>query len=265
MQPAAAKRSRPVALVQAALPYLVIAAVLLLWEVLVRLNGIQPIYLPAPSSILRYLVAMLLDGSLPYHLGVTFVRIMVGFLVAASSGILVGVVMGMSPLAARIVDPWIGALYPLPKISLIPLLIIWLGTGESYKIVISAVTAFFPVVISTFATIRQVDTGLIKAAKDLGASPHQRQIKVVIPASLPGIFSGLHLGMGVTIIMVVAAEMIGGSSDSGMGYLLVHAGQVMETEKVFAALIALAVFGAVLTSVQKWLDRLVAPWADGQH
>ena len=265
MQPAAAKRSRPVALVQAALPYLVIAAVLVLWEVLVRLNGIQPIYLPAPSSILRYLVAMLLDGSLPYHLGVTFVRIMVGFLVAASSGILVGVVMGMSPLAARIVDPWIGALYPLPKISLIPLLIIWLGTGESYKIVISAVTAFFPVVISTFAAIRQVDTGLIKAAKDLGASPHQRQIKVVIPASLPGIFSGLHLGMGVTIIMVVAAEMIGGSSDSGMGYLLVHAGQVMETEKVFAALIALAVFGAVLTGLQKWLDRLVAPWADGQH
>lgn len=265
MQPAAAKRSRPVALVQAALPYFVIAAVLLLWEVLVRLNGIQPIYLPAPSSILRYLVAMLLDGSLPYHLGVTFVRIMVGFLVAATSGIVVGVVMGMSPLAARIVDPWIGALYPLPKISLIPLLIIWLGTGESYKIVISAVTAFFPVVISTFAAIRQVDTGLIKAAKDLGASPHQRQIKVVIPASLPGIFSGLHLGMGVTIIMVVAAEMIGGSSDSGMGYLLVHAGQVMETEKVFAALIALAVFGAVLTSVQKWLDRLVAPWADGQH
>jgi NitT/TauT family transport system permease protein len=265
MQSAAAKRSRPVALVQAALPYLVIAAVLLLWEVLVRLNGIQPIYLPAPSSILRYLVAMLLDGSLPYHLGVTFVRIMVGFLVAATSGILVGVIMGMSPLAARIVDPWIGALYPLPKISLIPLLIIWLGTGESYKIVISAVTAFFPVVISTFAAIRQVDTGLIKAAKDLGASPHQRQIKVVIPASLPGIFSGLHLGMGVTIIMVVAAEMIGGSSDSGMGYLLVHAGQVMETEKVFAALIALAVFGAVLTSVQKWLDRLVAPWADGQH
>jgi ABC-type nitrate/sulfonate/bicarbonate transport system permease component len=265
MQSAAAKRSRPVALVQAALPYLVIAAVLLLWEVLVRLNGIQPIYLPAPSSILRYLVAMLLDGSLPYHLGVTFVRIMVGFLVAAISGIVVGVVMGMSPLAARIVDPWIGALYPLPKISLIPLLIIWLGTGESYKIVISAVTAFFPVVISTFAAIRQVDTGLIKAAKDLGASPHQRQIKVVIPASLPGIFSGLHLGMGVTIIMVVAAEMIGGSSDSGMGYLLVHAGQVMETEKVFAALIALAVFGAVLTGLQKWLDRLVAPWADGQH
>ena len=265
MPSAAAKRSRSASLIQAALPYLIIAGVLLLWEVLVRLNGIQPIYLPAPSSILRYLVAMLLDGSLIYHLSITFMRIMAGFLVAAASGILVGVAMGMSPLAARIVDPWIAALYPLPKISLIPLLIIWLGTGEPYKIVISAVTAFFPVAISTFAAIRQVDQGLVKAARDLGATPRQRQTKVVIPASLPGIFSGLHLGMGVTIIMVVAAEMIGGSSDSGMGYVLVHAGQVMETEKVFAALIALAVFGAVITNVQKRLDRLVAPWADGKH
>lgn len=265
MPSAVTKRGRKVALMQATIPYLIIAAVLVLWELLVRLNGIQPIYLPAPSSILRYLVAMLMDGSLIYHLSITFMRIMAGFLVAAASGILVGVVMGMSPMAARIIDPWIAAFYPLPKISLIPLLIIWLGTGESYKILISAVTAFFPVAISTFAAIRQVDPGLIKAARDLGATPQQRQINVVIPASLPGIFSGLHLGMGVTIIMVVAAEMIGGSSDSGMGYVLVHAGQVMETEKVFAALIALAVFGAVITNVQKRLDRLVAPWADGKH
>src|SRR3569833_3221947 len=175
MRPAAAKRTRLVALMQAALPYLVIVAVLLSWEMLVRFNGIQPIYLPAPSSILRYLAAMVLDGSLPYHLAVTFARIIAGFLVAAASGIAIGVIMGMSPLAARIIDPWIGALYPLPKISLIPLLIIWLGTGESYKIVISAVTAFFPVVMSTYAGVRQVDRNQIKAALDLGASTRQIQ------------------------------------------------------------------------------------------
>ncbi len=87
-------------------------------------------------------------------------------------------------------------------------------------------------------------------------------MNIVIPAALPGILSGLHLGMGVTIIMVVAAEMIGGSSESGMGYLLVHSGQVMETEKVFAALIVLAVFGAAVTNVQKWIDRRVAPWVE---
>jgi ABC-type nitrate/sulfonate/bicarbonate transport system permease component len=246
-------------------PTLVIVAVLAAWEFAVRFHGIQPIFLPAPSSILKYLWVMIADGSLPYHLSVTFLRIMTGFLVAGITGIIVGILMGMSPLVTRIVDPWIAALYPLPKISLIPLLIIWLGTGETYKIVISAVTAFFPVVISTFSAIRQVDSGLIKAAKDLGANARQVQLKVVIPAALPGITSGLQLGMGVTIIMVVAAEMIGGSSDSGMGFLLIQAGQVMETEKVFAGLIALAVFGAVITNVQKWLDRMVAPWVEKEH
>lgn len=265
MNAAVPRHSKTKAVIYWIAPYVVIAAILIAWELMVRLKGIAPIFLPAPSVILKYLVSMTLDGSIPYHLTVTFVRILVGFCVAAVAGILVGIAMGMSPLIARIFDPWIGAFYPLPKISLIPLLIIWLGTGESYKIIISAVTAFFPVVISTYAAIRQVDSGLMKAAKDLGANARQIQYNVVIPAALPGIFSGLQLGMGVTIIMIVAAEMIGGTSDSGMGYLLVHAGQVLETEKVFAGLIVLAIFGAVITSAQKRLDRLIAPWAHREH
>lgn len=261
----ASRQSKVGKIVYAVVPYLVIVAVLLFWEVFVRVRGIAPIFLPAPSSILRYLVIMITDGELTYNLSVTFLRIMAGFLAAGAIGILVGIAMGMSRLIARIVDPWIAALYPLPKISLIPLLIIWLGTGEAYKIVISAVTAFFPIAISTFAAIRQVDGGLVKTAKDLGANAWQVQWNVVIPAALPGIFSGLQLGMGVTIIMVVAAEMIGGSSDSGMGYLLIHAGQVMETEKVFGGLIVLAAFGAVITKAQKRIDRLIAPWMEREH
>ena len=141
------------------LPTASVLLFLVLWEAVVRLRGITPIVLPAPSSILDYLLTMILDGSIPYNLGVTFLRIVVGFLIAGSLGILVGILMGMSRVIARVLDPWIAALYPLPKISLIPLLIIWLGTGEAYKIVISAVTAFFPVVISTYAGIRQVDRG----------------------------------------------------------------------------------------------------------
>lgn len=258
-------KSKAGGIVYVVVPYLIILAVLLAWEILVRVKGVQPIFLPAPGAIFKYLIAMIADGEIAYHLSITFLRIMAGFLVASATGILVGIAMGMSRLIARIVDPWIAALYPLPKISLIPLLIIWLGTGEAYKIVISAVTAFFPVVISTYSAIRQVDLGLVKAAKDLGANARQIQLKIVIPAALPGITSGLQLGMGVTIIMVVAAEMIGGTSDSGMGYVLIHAGQVMETEKVFAGLIALAVFGAVITYAQKWIDRQVAPWAEKEH
>jgi NitT/TauT family transport system permease protein len=236
--------------------------VVVAWEALVRLRGIAPIYLPAPSSVFVYLSRMIADGSMPYHLGITLLRIFVGFALAAVCGIVLGVLMGMSRTVARVADVWIAALYPLPKISLIPLLIIWVGTGEAYKIVISAISAFFPIVISTYAGIRQTDRGLIKAAKDLGANARQIQLKVVIPGAIPSIFAGLHLGMGIAIILVVAAEMIGGSSQGGMGWLLISSGQVMETEKVFASLIVLAVVGAVVIKLQQWIDRRVAPWVN---
>jgi len=245
---------------QFALPPLTIVAVVVAWEALVRLRGIAPIYLPAPSSVFVYLSRMIADGSMPYHLGITLLRIFVGFGLAAVFGIALGVLMGMSRTIARVADVWIAALYPLPKISLIPLLIIWVGTGEAYKIVISAVSAFFPIVISTYSGIRQTDRGLIKAAKDLGANARQIQLKVVIPGAIPSIFAGLHLGMGIAIILVVAAEMIGGSSQGGMGWLLISSGQVMETEKVFASLVVLAVVGAVVIKLQQWIDRKVAPW-----
>ncbi|MFL5030829.1 MAG: ABC transporter permease [Xanthobacteraceae bacterium] len=195
-----------------------------------------------------------------YHLGVTLLRIFAGFLLAAIAGVSLGLLMGMSRIIARVADAWIAALYPLPKISLIPLLIIWLGTGEAYRIVISAITAFFPIVISTYSGIRQVDPGLLKAARDLGASARQIQLKIVVPAAMPSILAGLQLGMGVTIILIVAAEMIGGSSQSGMGYLLINSGQVMETEKVFATLVVLALVGAVIIKLQQWIDRKIAPW-----
>lgn len=245
------------------LPLASVVVFLAIWELVVRLRGITPIILPAPSSIADYLAIMTFNGLLPYHLGVTFLRILAGFLVASFFGVMCGVLMGMSRVFARVLDPWIAALYPLPKISLIPLLIIWLGTGEAYILTISAITAFFPVVISTYAGIRQADQGLIRAARDLGANIRQVQMKVVIPAAVPSIFAGLHLGMGVTIILVVAAEMIGGSNQSGMGYLLIRFGQVMETEKVFAALIVLAVFGGIVIKTQERIDRWLAPWAAG--
>jgi NitT/TauT family transport system permease protein len=243
------------------LPALSVVAFLLVWQLFVDLRNIPPIYLPSPTALAQTLVQMILDGSLALHVGATLLRIFVGFFVAAFFGVLTGVLMGMWPLFARVADPWIAALYPLPKITLIPLLIIWLGTGEAYKIAISAITAFFPIVMSTYAGVRQVDRGLIDAAKDLGASARQIQLKVVIPAAVPAISAGLQLGMGVTIILVVAAEMIGGSSESGMGYLIIHAGQVMETDKVFAALIVLAVLGAIVLKAQNWIDTKLAPWA----
>jgi NitT/TauT family transport system permease protein len=247
------KGTRIAAIAESLLPAATVVLFCVGWEVYVRVRGIAPIFLPAPSVIAVYLWRMIADGTMEYHLGVTLLRIFAGFFIAAVTGVALGVAMGMSRIVAKVADIWIAALYPLP--------IIWLGTGEAYRIVISAVTAFFPIVISTYAGIRQADRGLVKAAQDLGANRRQIQLKVVIPAAIPSIFAGLHLGMGVTIILIVAAEMIGGSSQSGMGYLLINSGQVMETEKVFASLVVLAVVGAIVIKLQQWTDRKVAPWA----
>jgi ABC-type nitrate/sulfonate/bicarbonate transport system permease component len=254
------RADRMTKLAEKILPALSIVIFVLAWELMVRWRGIAPIFLPAPSSIAIQMWQMIAAGTMEFHLGVTLLRIFAGFFVAAVTGIALGLLMGMSRIVSRIADIWIAALYPLPKISLIPLLIIWLGTGEAYRIVISAITAFFPIVISTYAGIRQVDRGLVKAAEDLGANARQIQLKVVIPAAMPSILAGLQLGMGVTIILIVAAEMIGGSSQSGMGYLLISSGQVMETEKVFASLVMLAVMGAAIIKLQQWIDRRIAPW-----
>lgn len=231
------------------------------WEILVDLRDIKPIYLPAPSLIIETLVKMAKDGTLFFHLAYTLYRIFAGFVIAAAVGVGLGILMGMMPLFARVLDPWIAALYPLPKISLIPLLIIWLGTGEVYKISLSAFSAFLPIVISTFAGIRQIEPDLLKTAADLGANRRQIQFKIVVPAAIPAIVNGLQLGMGIAIIMVVASEMIGGSGQTGIGYLLISAGQVLETEKVFACLLVLALVGGLIMKGQDYASRKLAPWA----
>jgi ABC-type nitrate/sulfonate/bicarbonate transport system permease component len=243
------------------LPSLSVVVVLGIWQAYVEINDIPPIYLPAPLAIFQTLGEMIGDGSLFPHLFATLLRIFGGFLIASAFGILGGLLMGMSRLTRKIADPWIAALYPLPKISLIPLLVIWLGTGESYKIVISAITAFFPILMSTYAGVQQVDRGLIKAAEDLGASRRQVQTRVILPAAVPTIVAGLQLGMGVTIILVIAAEMIGGTSSLGLGGLLINAGQILETEKVFALLIVLALLGAAIMKGQEHIARRAMPWA----
>lgn len=242
------------------LPASSVVAFIGIWEGVVWYRDIPPIYLPKPSAIFESLVGMVADGTIFLPIGATVLRIVVGFVIAAVLGIAGGLLMGMSRLAQKIADPWIAALYPLPKISLIPLLMIWLGTGEAYKIVISAITAFFPVLMSTYAGVRQVDAGLKKAAVDLGASTRQVQFQVILPAAVPTIVAGLQIGMGVTIILVIAAEMIGSSGGAGLGALLINAGQILDTERVFAVLVVLAVLGAFIMKLQDYLGRLATPW-----
>ena len=209
--------------------------------------------------MLTTLWAMIWDGTLPWNSLITVLRILAGFVAAVVAGVAIGMAMAFSRTIQNMCDPLIAALYPLPKITLIPLLIIWLGTGEAYKFIVIAFTAFFPIVINTYIGLRQVDQDLIKAARDLGANERQIQLEVMLPAALPSIFAGFRLAMGVAIILTVAAEMI--ASQDGLGRVLIEAGAILETEKVFAALFVMGILGIVVTRIQDWVDSRFAGWA----
>jgi len=240
------------------LAWIAVAVVLVLWESLVLALNLNPIYLPRPTRILMTLASMLTTGGLLVDLAVTLGRIFGGFAIALVFGTALGIWMATSERANAIGDNFIAALYPLPKVTLIPLLIIWLGTGGPFMLTISALGAVFPIVINTVLGIRQCDPGLLLAARDLGATPRQIVRMVLLPSAVPSIFAGVRLGLGASIILVVAAEMVVGKL--GLGARLYLAGQVLETEQVFAVLIVLAALGVMITKVQDAIDRHMSHW-----
>lgn len=240
------------------LGWIAVAAVLIIWEIVVAAAHLNPIYLPRPTAILVALVTMFSSGGLLTDLLATLGRIFGGFAISLIVGTLLGVWMATSERVNAIADNFIAALYPLPKITLIPLFIIWLGTGGPFMLAISALGAIFPIVINTVMGIRQCDPGLILAARDLGASNRQIIRMVLLPSAVPSIFAGVRLGLGVSIILVVAAEMVVGKV--GLGARLYLAGQILETEQVFAVLIVLAILGVAVTKIQDLIDTWLNQW-----
>jgi NitT/TauT family transport system permease protein len=231
---------------------------LLLWELLARIFGVSALYLPRPSQIVVALITMFGSGGLLIDLAVTLGRIFGGFAIALVLGTLLGLWISTSFRTRAVADMFIAALYPLPKITLIPLLIIWLGTGGPFMLTISFLGAIFPIVINTVLGVSQCDPGLVLAARDLGATQQQIMRRVLLPSAIPSIFAGMRLGLGVSIILVVAAEMVVGKT--GLGARLYLAGQILETEQVFAVLIVLAVLGIVVTKVQDAVDASLSNW-----
>ena len=234
------------------------ALFLVFWEVSVIVAEIPELYLPRPSIVVTTLVDLFLHKNLAYDLGLTMFRIFGGFFLAAVVGIALGILMGMSRRIYAICDIFVAAIYPVPKISLVPLLVIWLDSGDAFQIALSALGCVFPILVNTIIGVRQCDEGLILAARDLGASRVQIQRKVVLPAAVPAIFGGLRLALGISIILVVAAEMQ--TARFGLGAKLQLAGQILETGQVFAILLLLSILGVLLTKGQEKLDRLVSRW-----
>jgi ABC-type nitrate/sulfonate/bicarbonate transport system permease component len=257
-------------------------ALLVLWEMAVRLQWLDGRFFPAPTAVAVALGELTVKGELlgklwllpgliatgdlsgarkvfaEGHLWVSLFRIFAGFFVGAVPGIILGVVMGMNRTIRVALDPVVSAVYVLPKIAILPLVMLIFGIGEMSKIVIVAIASFFLVLINTTVGVRDIEPIFIEAGRNYGANHRQMFRHIIIPAALPIIFSGLRLSLGTSLIVIIAAEFV--AANYGLGYLIWFSWQTLLTENMFAGLVVIMILGALFTSGLQALERRLMPW-----
>jgi NitT/TauT family transport system permease protein len=233
--------------------------ILVVWQILVQTGKLNELFLPAPLSVLRAMWQMILSGALPWAVLVSLNRLMQGFVYGSLIGIVLGLIAGSIRWVEDIVDPWVAAVYPIPKSALFPLFLLWFGLGDSSKIVTIAVGVLFLVLVNTVTGVKSINPLLLKAAVDLGASRLQVFMKVILPGALPNIFTGLRLGAGMALILVFITEIE--ATKAGLGFLLWESFQLMETRNVFVGVVTFGLLGVAFTWGLQWIERICCPWA----
>ena len=232
---------------------------LLLWEITIRVGLLDSRFFPPPTQISGVLREMIASGELFEHVGISLQRIVLGFLLGAIPGIILGLLIGWFRGVKAFADPIIAATYPIPKISLLPLLLVIFGIGETSKVVTVAIAGFFLVLITTSHGVMQIDHVLIQAAENYGARRWKLFSKVIFPASLPSIFTGLRLALGVSLLIIVAAEFV--AANRGIGYLIWISWSTLSVGKMYAGLVVIAFMGVLFTSGLDYIGRKMMPWA----
>ncbi|WP_066288134.1 ABC transporter permease [Bacillus sp. FJAT-29937] len=235
-----------------------ITGLLLIWELVCRMNIVPPLFLPAPTAIVTAGWELISSGELMKNLLASLYRIGWGYLLGATVGIIIGLILGFSKWADAIFTPIVYSIYPIPKIALLPLIILWFGIGELPKVAIIALGVFFPVLINTFSGVKSVDQILIKAAVTFGSNHFNVIRKVILPGALPTIFAGLKLAAGTALLLLVSAEMI--AAQYGIGAMVLHYGNLMITNKLMVGVLLLSFLGLLFNRVLQWLERKLIPW-----
>ena len=231
---------------------------LLLWEGAVQLGVLNRIFVPPPSEVVVALVDGLIDGSLVADVVVSSERIALGFVIGAAPATLLGIWSGLNRTVYYLVRPLATMLYPVPKIALLPLVIVVLGIGEISKIATVAISVFLMVVIHTIGGVMQVDRRYFEVGRLYGANQWTLFRTVALPASLPAIIEGWKLAMGFALTLIVGVEFVGASN--GIGYRIWQSYELYAIADMFAAVCLIAALGWVLTVGLDELERLLVPW-----
>lgn len=237
---------------------IVFVALLLLWELGARMGWISALILPAPSAALGALEDLYRSGLLFKHLGASLERLVLGWCLGTLAGIGVGISAGLFSLARAGVVPLVSAIFPIPKIALLPLFIIWFGIGEASKVATIFFGVFFPTVIAVYGGIDNVDRGLIRMGQSFGLRWSSVVRKIILPGALPAMLSGFRITASIAIILLVAAEMIG--AEFGVGAYILMAGNLMATDQLIAGVAILSALGLGVGWLIGRAERFLLRW-----
>lgn len=259
-----AQRLRSARRKRIALGFLGLALFLAMWEAAPRLMpGVNPLMFPPPSAVAWTFWTMTVDGEIWPHVRASLLRVLAGFVIGAGSGVLAGVLTGSIPAMRQLSDPVLHGLRSIPVIAIVPLAIVWLGLGDSAKIVLIAWGVFFPVWVNTFIGILNVPPSYQRSATTMGAGRWQQMFLVSLPAALPFVFAGLRQGTSLSFVVLVAAELAG--AEQGLGFLISYAHLVFRIDIMIVGLIYLAVFGFLADQFFVTLLRKLFPWYQGNR
>jgi ABC-type nitrate/sulfonate/bicarbonate transport system permease component len=239
-----------------AIPLLILATLVGAWEFWVQVRDVPKWQLPAPSAIARELWdsrALLWDNTL-----ITLEEVVIGFAAALAAGVVLAALIAYSRILERSIYPIVIASQTIPIIAVAPLLLIWVGYGMTPKIIVVALIAFYPIAVNTVDGLKAVDPDMVNMMRTLGASRWQVFTKLQVPTSLPFMFSGIKIGISVSVIAAVIGEWVGASA--GLGYLITYSQPLFLTARVFAAIVVLSVMGMTLFGLAALAERLLLPW-----
>ncbi|MCB9944801.1 MAG: ABC transporter permease [Geminicoccaceae bacterium] len=237
---------------------LVFIAIISLLEVGTRTGFISSLTLPRPSDVALTFVSLYRSGLLWEHLLPSLSRLFVGSLLGVTAGIVVGVLIGLFSVVRAALVPIVAAIFPIPKIALLPLFIIWFGIDEGSKYALIALGTFTPMVVATYGGVDNVDRTLIRMGQSFNLSWWSITRKIILPGALPAILSGLRVSLAIAIILLVAAEMLG--AEHGIGAYILEAGSLYDLERLFAGVAILSVLGVATSWLVGRAEKTLLTW-----
>lgn len=229
-----------------------------LWELVVRIHLLDARFFPAPSSIVGDFIDFLRSGELASNTWTTLQRVLVGFALGGIPGVAIGLLLGVNRIARAVLDPIVALLYPIPKIAILPLILLIFGIGESSKYAIVAIGVFFIMLINTAAGVRQIESIYLDVARSFEIRRRSLYLGVLLPGALTNVFAGIKLSIGIAIVLAVAAEFT--AAKSGLGFQIWNAWQTLQVERMYVALVMVSLLGYALTLAGNALENLFVPW-----